>query len=94
MAYVFATAGQTVDYVLGDVILPQLEADAHGADVAAETGMLLMPCDRCAAKRGLAEFDRTDDHGRDRFEPTGTVEGAIVGYFPDLYDALDGAGVD
>lgn len=34
VAYVFSTAGQTIDYVLGDMILPQLEADCHGVDVA------------------------------------------------------------
>jgi len=34
VAYVFKTTGQTVDYVLGDMILPQLESNDHGADVA------------------------------------------------------------
>ena len=34
IAYVFSTAGQTIDYVLGEMILPQLEADCHGVDVA------------------------------------------------------------
>lgn len=42
----------------------------------------------------LAEFDRTDEHGRDRYEPTNTVEGATVGCFPDLYAALGEVGVD
>ena len=120
VAYVFATAGQTIDYVLGDMILPQLEAGAHGADVvgmfffhdntyalreddplgrrladvAAEQEILLMLCDQCATRRGLAEFDHTDEHGRDRYEPTDTVEGATVGCFPDLYEALGEVGVD
>lgn len=120
VAYVFATAGQTIDYVLGDMILPQLEAGAHGADVvgmfffhdntyalregdplgrrladvAADRDILLMLCDRCATRRGLAEFDRTDEHGRDRYEPTNAVEGATVGCFPDLYAALGEVGVD
>jgi sulfur relay (sulfurtransferase) complex TusBCD TusD component (DsrE family) len=120
VAYVFATAGQTIDYVLGDMILPQLEAGAHGADVvgmfffhdntyalreddplgrrladvAAEQEILLMLCDQCATRRGLAEFDHTDEHGRDHYEPTDTVEGATVGCFPDLYEALGEVGVD
>jgi sulfur relay (sulfurtransferase) complex TusBCD TusD component (DsrE family) len=34
VAYVFATTGRTIDYVLGEMILPQLEADCHGVDVA------------------------------------------------------------
>lgn len=120
VAYVFATAGQTVDYVLGDMILPQLENGTHGADVAGmfffhdntyalrdgdplgerlaavadETDLLLMLCDQCATKRGLATYDHTDDDGRDHYEPTNTVEHVTVGCFPDLYAALDGAGVD
>jgi sulfur relay (sulfurtransferase) complex TusBCD TusD component (DsrE family) len=120
VAYVFATAGQTIDYVLGDMILPQLEAGTHGADVvgmfffhdntyalreddplgqrladvAAERDVLLMLCDQCAARRGLAAYDRTGEDGRDRYEATNTVEGATVGCFPDLYDALGEVGVD
>lgn len=120
VAYVFSTAGQTIDYVLGDMILPQLESDTHGADVvgmfffhdnvfalrdgdpigerlgavAAEKDVLLMLCDRCATKRGLAE--RVGDHegGRPRYEPRNVVDGVTVGCFPDLYDALSGVGVD
>ena len=34
VAYVFSSSGQTVDYVLGDMILPQLEHGDHGVDVA------------------------------------------------------------
>ena len=33
VAYVFATSGHTVDYKLGQMILPQLEEGRHGADV-------------------------------------------------------------
>jgi sulfur relay (sulfurtransferase) complex TusBCD TusD component (DsrE family) len=33
VAYVFTTAGQTVHYVLGGMILPQLEEGRHGANV-------------------------------------------------------------
>ncbi|MFB6090801.1 MAG: SaoD/DsrE family protein [Halobellus sp.] len=120
VAYVFATAGQTIDYVLGGMILPQLENGTHGVDVvgmfffhdntfalregdpigerlaevADERDILLMLCDQCATKRGLAEFEYTDDDGRDRFEAKNTVEGVSVGCFPDLYAALEGVGVD
>ncbi|WP_103020076.1 SaoD/DsrE family protein [Salinibacter altiplanensis] len=34
VAYVFSTSGHTADYKLGEMILPQLEADRHGVDVA------------------------------------------------------------
>jgi sulfur relay (sulfurtransferase) complex TusBCD TusD component (DsrE family) len=33
VAYVFATSGHTASYKLGKMILPQLEAGNHGADV-------------------------------------------------------------
>lgn len=120
VAYVFATAGQTIDYVLGDMILPQLEAGTHGvdvvgmfffhdntyalrdgdpigerlADVAGDEEMLLMLCDQCATKRGLAEQVGTHEDGRERFEPRNTVDGVQVGCFPDLYAALGEVGVD
>ncbi len=35
IAYVFATSGHTASYKLGQMILPQLEQDAHGVDVVA-----------------------------------------------------------
>jgi sulfur relay (sulfurtransferase) complex TusBCD TusD component (DsrE family) len=54
------------------------------AKVAAERGILLMLCDRCALERGLAEGEPLDAR------PLGTVEGVRVGCFPDLYEALAG----
>jgi sulfur relay (sulfurtransferase) complex TusBCD TusD component (DsrE family) len=52
--------------------------------VAAEQGMLLMLCDQCALERGLAEGEPPAATTK------GTVEGAAVGCFPDLYAALAG----
>jgi hypothetical protein len=34
VAYIFATSRHSVSYVLAKMILPQLEQDRHGADVA------------------------------------------------------------
>ena len=34
VAYIFSTTGHTVDHKLGQMILPQLEGDRHGVDVA------------------------------------------------------------
>jgi len=34
VAYVFSTSGHTASYKLGKMILPQLEAGSHGAEVA------------------------------------------------------------
>lgn len=53
-----------------------------------------MLCDRCATRRRLAEHDRTDERGRDRYEAANTVDGATVDCFPDLYEALGEVGVD
>ncbi|WP_251330752.1 SaoD/DsrE family protein [Haloplanus pelagicus] len=120
VAYVFTTAGRTVDYVLGDMIVPQLELDDHGAEVAGmfffhdnvyalregdplgerlaavadDRDILLMLCDRCATKRGLAERAGEHASGRERYEPRDVVDGVTVGCFPDLYAALGEAGVD
>jgi len=33
VAYIFTTQGHSVSYKLGQMILPQLEADAHGVEV-------------------------------------------------------------
>jgi len=52
--------------------------------VAAETGMLLMMCDRCALERGLAKGEPGDCAAQN------TVDGVSVGCFPDLYAALAG----
>jgi hypothetical protein len=54
------------------------------AKVAAEQGILLMMCDRCALERGLASGEPGD------CKVSGTVAGVQVGCFPDLYEALSG----
>ncbi len=53
--------------------------------VAQEQNIMLMLCDQCAAERSLAE--RTPDGG---YTPKDTVQGVVVGCFPDLYGALAG----
>ncbi|MBT9567921.1 MAG: sulfur reduction protein DsrE [Thiobacillus sp.] len=60
------------------------------AKVAREQGILLMACDQCAVRRGLAEgcFEQC---GSGDVKPKGLVEGALVGCFPQLYQALAGA---
>lgn len=67
------------------------------AKIAAETGMLLMMCDMCALERKLAEGNPRwcgpDGLGLKEpaeCRPLGTVTGAQVGCFPDLYAALAG----
>jgi hypothetical protein len=50
--------------------------------IAREKGIMLMMCDQCALERGLA----TGEPGN--CQPSGTVDGVLVGCFPDLYGAL------
>jgi hypothetical protein len=87
------------------MIVPQLEQGVHGFEVAGmfffvdntfllvqgndigerlanlsqKNGMLLMACDRCAFDRKIADV---------------LVSGARLGCFPDLHQALAGAGID
>ena len=57
--------------------------------VARERGILLMMCDQCAVRRGLAE-GTLEQCGRGEVKPKGTVEGVTAGCFPQLYEALGG----
>ena len=57
--------------------------------VAKEKGILLMACDQCAVRRGLAE-GAFEHCGSGEVSPKGLVEGALVGCFPQLYAALSG----
>ncbi len=101
VAYIFSSQGHTVSYKLGKMILPQLEEQSHGpevvgmfffednnyvlvkgdaigerlAKVAKEQNIMLMGCDQCCWER---EID-----GK-------LVEGATIGCFPNLYEALAG----
>ncbi|MBL4762194.1 MAG: DsrE family protein [Gammaproteobacteria bacterium] len=105
VAYIFSTQGHSVSFKLSQMILPQIEAGAHGADVvgmfffednnyvlvkgnpigerlaavAKEKGMLLMGCDKCCDEREITNK---------------LADGVVVGCFPDLYEALEGAAPD
>lgn len=114
VAYVFTT-NMASTFKLNTMILPQLEAGTHGAEVvgmmffddniyalrsgdpygerlakvAAEKGILLMACDQCAVRRGLAEGEFAQC-GSGEVKPRGLVNGVLVGCFPQLYAALSG----
>jgi hypothetical protein len=49
VAYVFVTTGHTVDYKLGQMILPQLEEGRHGAEVV---GMFFFDDNNYALRAG------------------------------------------
>lgn len=112
VAYVFATPMAST-FKLGRMILPQLEAGIHGAEVvgmmffddnlytlrqgdqmgerlakiAAEKNILLMICDDCAVRRGMAEGD-FHQCGKGEIRPVGCVPGVVAGCFPQLHAAL------
>jgi hypothetical protein len=67
----------------GDPVGERLAAVADGQ------GMLLMMCDQCAVRRGMAEGD-FDQCGTGSVKASGTVRGVVAGCFPQLYEALSG----
>ncbi|MHB1566723.1 MAG: SaoD/DsrE family protein [Acidiferrobacter sp.] len=101
VAYIFTTQGHSVSYKLGKMILPQLEADAHGVAVV---GMFFFEDNNYVLVKGdpigerLATFARA--HGMllmgcdqccyERGIADKLVEGAVIGCFPNLYKALIG----
>jgi len=118
VAYVFTTHMAST-FKLATMILPQLEADNHGvnvagmmffddnifclrkgdpvgerlAKVAKEKGMLLMVCDQCAVRRGLAD-GTFEQCGSGEVKAKGLVDGVVAGCFPQLYGALGAAPPD
>jgi sulfur relay (sulfurtransferase) complex TusBCD TusD component (DsrE family) len=63
VAYVFTTAGQTIHYILGGMILPQLEENRHGANVA---GMFFFHDNTFALRKGDPMGERLGQLARER----------------------------
>ena len=57
--------------------------------VAAKQNILLMICDQCALRRGMATGDFSQC-GSGEVKAKNTVKGVIAGCFPQLYSALAG----
>ena len=57
------------------------------AKIAREKQMLLMVCDQCAVRRGLAE-GTFEQCGSGDVKAKGLVDGVTAGCFPQLYEAL------
>ena len=55
--------------------------------LAKNQGMLLMVCDACAVRRGLAK-GTLEQCGSGEVQAAGWVEGVSAGCFPQLYEAL------
>lgn len=63
------------------------------AKVASERNILLMVCDQCAVRRGLAD-GTFEQCGLGQVTAKGLVSGVVAGCFPQLYEALGPSGVD
>lgn len=101
VACIFATQRHTVSYVLARMILPQLEDDRHGADVA---GMFFFEDNNYVLVRGNPIGERLLSVARrknillmgcdqccyEREIADQLLEGVPIGCFPDLYRALSG----
>lgn len=59
------------------------------AKIAKEKNILLMVCDQCAVRRGLAE-GKFEQCGTGQVKAKGLVEGVVAGCFPQFYGALAG----
>jgi len=101
VAYIFATSKHTVSYVLGRMILPQLEEDRHGVDVVGmfffeDNNYVLVKGNPIGERlRAVAKSKGTllmgcDQCCYEREIADKLIEGASIGCFPDLYKALSG----
>lgn len=63
VAYVFATAGRNASYKIGQMILPQLEEERHGADVV---GMFFFDDNNYVLRRGDPIGERLSVLARER----------------------------
>ncbi|BAF58758.1 MAG: DsrE family protein [Pelotomaculum sp.] len=103
VAYVFSSTNS--QKILNNMILPQLEKDTHGAEVA---GMFFFMDNTFFLLDGTEMGDRLqqlqektgmllmacDQCAIERGIENSLIPGARIGCFPQLYSALGGAGVD
>jgi len=101
VAYIFSSQGHSVSFKLGKMILPQLEAAAHGVEVV---GMFFFEDNNYVLVEGnplgerLAKVAKQqgmllmgcDKCCEEREIEDKLVEGAVIGCFPNLYGALSG----
>ncbi len=105
VAYIFATQRHTVSYVLGRMILPQLEEKRHGPEVV---GMFFFEDNNYVLVEGNPLGERLHKVARaknillmgcdqccyEREIADKLFEGVPIGCFPDLYKALSGSPPD
>lgn len=101
VAYIFSTQGHSVSYKLGQMILPQLEANEHGVEVVGmfffeDNNYVLVKGDpigerlaKVAQEKGVLLMG-CDKCCYERGLDGKLVTGAVIGCFPNLYAALAG----
>jgi hypothetical protein len=101
VAYIFSSQGHTVSYKLGQMILPQLEQDAHGAEVLGmfffeDNNYVLVKGDPIGERLAKVADEQNillmgcDKCCYEREIDGNLVAGATIGCFPNLYQALSG----
>ena len=99
VAYIFSSQGHTVSYKLGKMILPQLEEQAHGPEVAGmfffeDNNYVLVKGDPIGERLAIAAREQNillmgcDQCCYEREIDNKLVEGAVIDCFPNLYEAL------
>jgi hypothetical protein len=101
VAYIFATQRHTISYVLGRMILPQLEESRHGVTVV---GMFFFEDNNYVLVKGNPTGERLQAEAQkkgillmgcdqccyEREIADKLFDGVPIGCFPDLYGALAG----
>ncbi len=99
VAYIFSTQGHTVSYILGKMIIPQLEEERHGVEVVGmfffeDNNYLLMNGNPIGQRlHAVAEKNNIllmgcDQCCYERDIADKLFDGVPIGCFPDLYGAL------
>ena len=99
VAYIFSTQRHTVSYILGKMILPQLEEDRHGVEVVGmfffeDNNYILMKGNpigerlHAVANRNGILLMGCDQCCYEREIADKLLDGVPIGCFPDLYRAL------
>lgn len=99
VAYIFSTQGHTVSYKLGKMILPQLEANNHGVEVAGmfffeDNNYVLVQGDPIGERLSKVAAEQNillmgcDQCCYERNIENKLFANAQIGCFPNLYQAL------
>lgn len=99
VAYIFSSQGHTVSYVLGRMILPQLEENRHGAQVVGmfffeDNNYVLLDGNPIGERLGTVAQAQNillmgcDQCCYEREIAHQLLPGVEIGCFPDLYGAL------